>query len=391
MKLEALRTIFAPQELSTAPEDRLVYSRDASRLEGECLGVVWPSDADQLSALVQWAGEQGVDLVPRGAGTGLCGGATPQGSLVVDLSRLQQVGPVEREGQQIEVGAGVVLADLNRALAADDLFLPVVPGSQRAATLGGMIATDAAGLRAVRYGSMGDWVQQVLLVDGLGAQRRLRDGALRDVVGREGVTGFIVAATLRLAPRPQRRTLALRAFSDEPALLEQRDRWLADERLTALEYLNRHAAQAIGWPAQPHLLAEFEPAGGDSDDPQQVLALWRAREGLYPRLAGLGFPQIEDPQVSDEALLPLLNWLEEQGIPAFGHLGLGIIHPCLPADDPRVADLYQRVADWGGQVSGEHGIGLKKKPWAAASFCATIQRLKERYDPQGIINRGKLC
>ncbi len=391
MNLEAMRALFGPQSFSTAAEDRLVYSRDASRLEGECLGVVWPSDAEQLGALVEWAREHGVDLVPRGAGTGLCGGATPQGSLVVDLSRLQHMGPVGREVQQIEVGAGVVLADLNRALEPYGLFLPVVPGSQRAATLGGMIATDAAGMRAVRYGSMANWVQEVMLVDGLGRRRRLRDVARSDVVGREGVTGFIVAATLRLAPRPSRRTLALRAFADDRALLEQRDRWLADERLTALEYLNRHAAQAIGWPAQPHLLAEFEPDGGEIDDPHQVQALWRAREELYPRLAGLGFPQIEDPQMGDEGLLPLLNWLEEQDIPVFGHLGLGIIHPCLPAGDPRVAELYQRVAGWGGQVSGEHGIGLKKKPWAAKSFCATIQRLKERYDPQGIINRGKLC
>ncbi len=391
MNLDLLVNLLGRENVSTAVEDRVVYARDASRLEGECLAVAWPEHAEQVAALVAWAKEQRVDLVPRGAGTGLCGGATPQRSVVVDLSRMTRILEVNPEARQVTVEAGVVLGQLNRHLAPHGLMLPVVPGSHRAASIGGMLATDAAGLRAVRYGTMIRWVESLLLVDGMGGVHHLSGNALQDAVGREGVTGFIVQATLRLAPLPARRSLSLRAFTSLDELLRQRDVWLTHPHLTALEYVNAHAAAAIGWEPAPHLLAEFDAHVGEIRDPARVAALWRARDGLYPVLARRGYPTIEDPQVDGEGLARLLAWLEEEGIPTFGHLGVGIVHPCFPVDDARVPRLYERVAQWGGRVSGEHGIGLKKRAWTDAAFRAAIQELKARYDPAGIINRGKLC
>ena len=400
MNLEHLQTLLGAEKVSTSVEDRLVYSRDASRLEGECLAVVWPSHPEQVAALVEWARVEGTDLVPRGAGTGLCSGATPQHSVVVDLSHLTHVGPVDAEQCRVQVGAGVVLGTLNRCLLPHGLFLPVIPGSHQAASIGGMIATNAAGLRAVRYGTMRNWVEEVTLVNGLGRLKRLTGDALDDAVGREGVTGFVVEATVRLAPLPTQRTVSLLAFDEETSLLAQRDRWLSNpstgsgqaSRLTALEYLNRHAAAAIGWAARSHLLAEFDSEGGEITDPARIAALWRARDGLYPVLAQRGYPIIEDPQISNsEGLTALLVWLEAEEIPVFGHLGIGIVHPCFRPGDGRVAVLYERVVGWGGQVSGEHGIGLKKKTWTDEAFRAGVRRLKETYDPQNVINRGKLC
>lgn len=390
MDLERLRALLGPENISTSLEDRLVYGRDASRLQGECLAVVWPSHPEEVAAVVAWAGAEGVDLVPRGAGTGLCGGATPQHSLVVDLSRLTRIQSVDVEQRRAHVQAGVVLAVLNRHLLPHNLFLPVIPGSHQAASIGGMIATDAAGLRAVRYGTMAAWVEEVTLVDGLGRVHRLRGEDLDDVAGREGVTGFITGATVRLAPLPRQRSVSLLVFDDERSVLTQRERWLIPE-LTALEYLNRHASAAIGWEARPYLLAEFDSAEGEIGDASRIATIWRARDGLYPLLAGRGHSLIEDPQMEDEGLAALLSWLDAEGIPAFGHLGVGIVHPCFPPDDQRLATLYERVAGWGGRVSGEHGIGLKKIAWTDSTFRAKIQQLKQTYDPQNIINRGKLC
>lgn len=391
MNAVPLQAIFRSSQISTSTEDRLVYSRDASRLEGECLAVVFPTHCEQVAALVDWAGHEEVDLVPRGAGTGLCGGAVPQRSVVVDLSRFTQLGLVDVERRTVSVGAGVALGNLNRQMAVHDLSLPVIPGSHRAATIGGMIATNAAGLHAVRYGRMGEWVTSLTLVDGLGNVEQIKGDALDAVVGREGVTGFVVEATLRLAPRPAERTLSLQAFDDESALLRQRDRWLREREVTALEHLNRHAARAIGWEARPHLLVEFDGPGGETSDATRMAALWKARDGLYPILAQSGHPVIEDPQADGDGLGALLAWLDGEGIPAFGHLGVGIVHPCFRVKDERLATLYERVAGWGGRVSGEHGIGLKKKAWVDAAFRAEIETLKATYDPLNIINRGKLC
>lgn len=391
MKISDLQSIFGAERVSNTLENRLAYARDASNFSGDCLAVVWPVHLDEVCALVEWAGREGLDLVPRGAGTGLCGGATPQNSIVVDFSCLTTIGSVDVEQRCVTVGAGVVLDALNRALEPYHLCLPVVPSSHLAATLGGMIATNASGLRAVRYGSMRNWVEAVTLVDGAGRVHHLRGTALDDVAGREGASGFVVEAELRLTDQPRKHSLTLCAFDDTATLLAQRAGWLADPRLTALEYLNRHAAQIVGWPARPHLLAEFEGDGGEILEPAQMAELWRRRDSLGPQLSSRGLPISEDPRVLGDGLGSLLDWLEAEQIPAFGHLGVGIVHPRFRPGDKRVAQLYQQLEAWGGQISGEHGIGLKKKAWVSASYRDEIRQLKALYDPNNVLNRGKLC
>jgi FAD/FMN-containing dehydrogenase len=206
------------------------------------------------------------------------------------------------------------------------------------------------------------------------------------------VTGFIVEAVLRLADLPQQRTVTLRAFDNLGDLLTQREHWLNSPNLTALEYINPQASAAVGWEARSHLLAEFDSTEGRITDLQQIAELWRTRDSLYPVLARQGNPMIEDPKIEkSEHLGALLAWLESEHIPAFGHLGMGIVHPCFGFDDLLVDALYQRVSDWDGSVSGEHGIGLKKKAYTDAAFRDEIQRLKVVYDPQNTLNRGKLC
>jgi FAD/FMN-containing dehydrogenase len=311
---------------------------------------------------------------------------------VVDLTEIAHIRTDYLEHRMIQVGAGVVLDVLNRHLEPQGLFLPVIPGSHQSASIGGMIATNAAGLRAVRYGSMRNWVEDITLVDGYGQTHHLTGERLDDVTGREGVTGFITEAVLRLADLPRQRTVSLQAFDDLEDLLAQRGHWLTSPNLTALEYVNRPASAAIGWETRSHLLAEFDSAEGQIADLQRIAGLWRDRDGLYPVLARQGYPVIEDPQLDTaEHLGGLLSWLESENIPAFGHLGMGIVHPCFGIDDPRVDVLYQRVSDWGGNVSGEHGIGLKKKAYTDVVFHNEIQRLRTVYNPHDTINRGKLC
>ena len=392
MNTTDLRALLGIQQVSDTLENRLAYSRDASNLAGDCLAVVWPVHLEQVSALAEWACQEGIDLVPRGAGTGLCGGATPQSSVVVDFSRLNTIDSLDIEKHSVHVSAGAVLDILNRKLQHHGLFLPVIPGSHGAASLGGMVATNAAGLHAVRYGKMRQWVEQVTLVDGRGHVHQLTGKKLGDAVGREGVTGFITNAILRLAPIAQRHSLSLHSFASDRELLAERSRWLQDKRLTALEYFNRHAATQIGWEARPHLMAEWDGGEGTILDEARIAELWKARDDLYPRLAQSGYPAIEDPQIEGDAgLAALLEWLDAEGVPAFGHLGLGIVHPCFKPGDARLEELYKLTAEHGGQVSGEHGIGMKKKAWVSAPFQEEIRQLKTIYDPKNIFNRGKLC
>lgn len=392
MNTSALLTFLGADQVSNTLENRLVYSRDASNLAGDCLAVAWPVHLEQVSALAEWACQEGIDLVPRGAGTGLCGGATPQSSVVVDFSRLNAIDSLDIEKRSVHVSAGTVLDILNRWLETQGLFLPIVPGSHRVASIGGMLATNAAGMHAIRYGKMRQWVEQVTLVDGRGYVHQLTGEKLNDVIGREGGTGFITDAILRLVPTVQRRSLSLRAFSSESELLAEHSRWLSNQHLTAMEYFNRHAAALIGWESRPHLMTEWDGDAGEILDTASIAELWKARDDLYPRLAQSGYPVIEDPQIEGDAgLAALLEWLDAEGIPSFGHLGVGIIHPCFQPGDARLEDLYTLTAEQGGRVSGEHGIGMKKKAWVSPTFQEEIRQLKTIYDPNSVFNRGKLC
>jgi FAD/FMN-containing dehydrogenase len=201
---------------------------------------------------------------------------------------------------------------------------------------------------------------------------------------------LIIEATLHLTELPGPVKVWLEPLHSEAQAVARRDELIADPALTALEYLNAVAAAAIGWPARPHLLVEREAPDGPADATAEML--WRARDGLYPLLARAGHPVIEDPCLNSAGLAELLPGLADEGIPVFGHLGVGIIHPCYrEPHDPRIAELYTRVAGFGGAVSGEHGIGLKKQGWMPPAWRAAVEQLKATYDPQRIINRGKSC
>lgn len=389
--MKAIESLYQPGQVSTREETKIAYSRDASRIKGQCRGVVWPETVSDVVSLVQWAAETGVDLVPRGAGTGLCGGATPQNSIIVDSSRLRQISASDIQSQKVVVEAGVPLDHLNRTLRPHGLFFPVIPGSHRSATTGGMIATNAAGLHAVRYGRMSDWVEEVVLVDGKGEVQQLSSGDRKAFTGREGVTGMIVQATLRLTNIPETRSLMLFSFENIVEMLKQAKQLKINSALSALEYINPHAAALVGWKAGHSVLAEFHSAEGEIRDPAGMANLWGARESLSARLTQAGFPISEDPQFPPDALEDSIDWLTAQRIPTFGHLGVGILHPRFLQDDPRITELYRRVSASGGQISGEHGMGLKKRQWASETLQAEVQALKTQFDPHNIFNRGKLC
>ncbi len=389
--MESLESLFQPGQVSTRAETKVAYSRDASRIQGPCQGVVWPETVTDVVCLAQWAAETGIDLVPRGAGTGLCGGATPQNSIVVDSSRLRQIGACDIQSKLVVVDAGVPLDQFNRMLHPDGLFFPVIPGSHRSATIGGMIATNAAGLHAVCYGRMSDWVEEVIVVDGKGEVQRLSAGDRKDFAGREGITGMIVQATLRLTEVPKSRSLTLFSFEHLADMLKQVKQLKTNSALSALEYLNPHAAALVGWTARHCVLAEYHSGEGEVRDPVEMANLWGARESLSARLTQAGFPISEDPQFPPEAMEDNLDWLTVQNIPVFGHLGVGILHPRFLREDARIAELYYRVSAFGGQISGEHGMGLKKRQWASETLKAEVLALRKQFDPQHIFNRGKLC
>lgn len=353
---------------------KAVYNSDASQIEGKTVLVVRPGNAKEVHQIILFVKRNHANIVIRGGGTGLVGGAVPENSVVMDLSRMNKI--LSQGIDFVVVEPGIILEDLNNQL--EDKHFPVIPASYKSCTIGGMIATNAVGMRAVKYGKTGNWVREVEIIDGDG---RIRRADLNNVIGKEGITGIIISAKLRIINKPKKRKVEMFEFD---YLQEVMFKLKEFEDVSAVEFINKEAAVLAGLEEDKYYLIvekEDEEEGGEE--------YWKIREDLYPKLASKGYSIIEDPKISLANMEKFLKWLDENKIPAFGHINVGIIHPCFENED-KLEEMYDLVSDLGGEVSGEHGIGIKKKRFVSKEFKEKIKNLKIKYDVNNVLNRGKL-
>lgn len=385
---EELKEIFG-DGVSFGDNDCYIYSFDASRIEGKASAVVWPDNKERIIRLVEKAKEKGWDIVTRGSGTGMSGGCVPKGSVVVDLSRMDSIG--KPEGKTITVEPGVILDNLNYFLKSHDLYFPVRPSSHRACSIGGMIATNALGNRAIRFGKTEDWVEEIAIVDGKGNERFLKGDEMKEFVGTEGILGIIVSAKLRLTEPIRKRSVSVFDYENIDDLLSKVKELKGRENINAMEFRDRLCSRLSENGTKYNLLIEFSDDSGEIRDEKEMLKAWKNRESVGTKLSAKGFIFMEDPWVPPEKVKGFIEWLEIKGIPSFGHIGTGIIHQRFREEDlPKIKEMFERVKDIGGNVSGEHGIGLSKREYLDREVIGKIKKLKESYDPHGIFNRGKV-
>jgi len=360
----------------------LVYGSDASCFRGYATKVVQPKNIAEIRQVVTKH-----NVVIRGAGTGLAGGAVPQQDVVVDMSRLNRIIEINKERKYAVVEAGIVLADLNIELSRYGLEFPVKP-SHEVCTIGGMIATNALGLRALKYGSTRDWTLSLEVVDGEGVLRQIAKPDVKDFAGMEGITGIIVRAKLRLVEIPSRH-LELMRFDNLEEMLNAVRELKREASVSMLELIDKKTAQLLGLENAYYLFVEREGKKKD-DDYDRLIKL---REGVYSKLASHGFTRIEDPQLYMDKLPRLAEWLERNSVPYFGHVAIGLLHPCFSNEQEKaglIDRMHELVKKLRGKVSGEHGIGLLKKKFLTDVDTQIITRMKRRYDPEFRINRGKV-
>lgn len=384
---DKLSEVVGKENVSTSKEDLTIFSHDASEIEDMPQAIVWPTDVAQVQKLVQDALRNNRHLVPRGGGTGLCGGAVGKDAIIVDMSLMNTVKDLDLKQKEVTVGAGVVLGDLNVALDGYDLFFPVIPASHVVCQVGGAISTDAAGMRAIKYGRMSDWVSWVEMVDGTGKPIRLSP---EEVSATEGLLGIITEARLKLSDILENITLTVGTHEDIDRMIDQLTELKTKEPI-ALEFFDKHTAQLAGMKPKHHLLAEFEGEGGEITDQDRITKLKKLREGTGPALSANGYLIMEDPAIPEENMSQFLRWLKRNEIPVFGHIGIGILHPRFKPHQRELIDaMYKEVAKLGGDVSGEHGIGKAKKKYVSPDFVKRVQKLKERHDPEHVFNRGNI-
>jgi glycolate oxidase len=417
--------------------------------------VVRPRERAQVAELVALCHELGVPLSPRGAGTGTVGGClADHGGVVLDLAGLDRILDIDERSLLAEVEPGVINAALQDAAEARGLFYPPDPASWKQCSLGGNVATNAGGPRACKYGVTGNFVLGLDVVTGTGEPLRVGHRSIKGVtgynlagllVGSEGTLAVTTACTLRLVPRPAAALTLLASFADEidacaavhrcqtggvvPTALEFADRLCVRTLLDAggLAVPVPDAARALLW-----IEIDGDAAGLDAsirraaqhcrdagaldvtlaEDPSTRARLWDVRRALSHTLRARWPRKISEDVAVPLAQLPALaSAARELGarhgldVASFGHAGDGNLHvnilydPAAGPDvaervDRAVADLFRVTIALGGTLSGEHGIGISKRPFMpleqSAPLRALQQQLKRVWDPRDILNPGKL-
>jgi glycolate oxidase len=449
----AIRSRLPDLRLLTDTIDREGYRSDETPYLHAALpaAIALPTTTDQVAELVRICGELRVPIVPRGAGSGLSGGAAGiEGGLTIAFTAMNRILEIDRANLVAVVQPGVINAVLKAAVAEVGLFYPPDPASYEMCTIGGNLGTNAGGLCCVKYGQTRDSVLSLEVVMADGSVIRTGGRNIKDVagyslthliVGSQGTLGIITEATLRLRPAPPPRSTMLAFFPTlesagdavaaiaaaglSPVTLELLDRFTigAVDDMHELGLDRTAAAMLMVESDMPGSAAtdELERAeaacrtAGATDviraaDAQEADWLRQARRAAHYALERIGEVRMEDVGVPRSRVPDMLRAIEaiavrhDVRIGTFGHAGDGNLHPDLVFErgDPRAeavtklvqADLYRAALTLGGTVTGEHGIGIARRDWLEVQkgpdAVRFMRAIKTALDPLGILNPGRV-
>jgi glycolate oxidase len=449
----ALASVVGEDGVLTRAEDLVPYSFDGTAaLRQRPDAVVFPRTTAQVSACVAVAARNGTPIVTRGSGTGLSGGSVPiPGSIVLCLTQMDAILDVDPRNLTLRAQPGAITQRIDEAAARHGLFYPPDPGSQRISTIGGNVAENSGGLRGLKYGVTRDYVMGLEVVLADGQVVRLGSACVKDVagysikdvfVGSEGTLGIITEVLLKLVPRPAARRTMLALFDRIEDAADTVSAIVAARIIPCtLEFLDRVTAGCVedyahvGLPTDCAAVLLMETDGHPAavaDEAQQMEAIARANRALDVRLAkdeaeALQLASarrnafaalarrrpttiLEDVTVPRSELAAMVAYIAETAahfnlqIGTFGHMGDGNLHPTFLTDerDAREMDrvhraldrIVKRTLELGGTITGEHGVGLAKKPWLRLQMgdgsLGLLRQVKRALDPQGILNPGKM-
>jgi len=449
--LTPLAALLGPGGLLLDAAERLAYGYDNSRRQGLPLAVALPTTAAQVQAIVALCRAAKLPIVARGRGTNTTGASVPsEDALVVSFERMDQVLAIRPGDRVAVVQPGLLNGDLQAALAPHGLFWPPDPTSAAYCTVGGNLACNAGGPRAVKYGATRDNVLALTAVTGAGELVRFgaptTKGASgydlsRLLIGSEGTLALIVEATLRLTPVATHRRALRALYADvdsaaaavarlmaqpvTPSMLEFMDgdgvrlaREVGGARIPAAGALLMIEADGEAAVLDAAVAALTAAARGEgcievtaAADEAERDQLWAARKALSPALRTLAPGKINEDVVVPVSRIPALvaavraiAAAQSLTIVCFGHAGNGNLHVNIlydPADAAQSAraeaaleSVFDTVIALDGQVSGEHGIGLVKRELLARALSpqamALMRAIRQQFDPDGILNPGKV-
>jgi len=447
----ALPSVLPTERILTRPEDLFAYDCDGQTLDrARPLAVVFPESTAEVTAIVKLAVKHNVPFVPRGAGTGLSGGAIAIGSLVVATARLNRIETIDIPNRQAWVGPGVVNAHLSRAVASDGLHYAPDPSSQNACTIGGNVAENAGGPHTLKYGVTCNHVLALEVVMPDGSIAEIGDACpefpgydlVSAFVGSEGTFGIVTRVLVRLVATPEGvRTLLAIFDSVSDACRGVTEILSAGIVPAAIEMIDQPTLRAVeqfvhmGLPldAAAVLLVEVDGLHDELElqleravgackavgareirharDEAERLLLWKARKQAFGALGRIAPNYYTHDGVIPRTRLPeVLEAIASIGvendimIANVFHAGDGNLHPVILFDErvPGVIERVRKASDailllvlkMGGTLSGEHGIGIEKIGYMSRQFTEAdldeMRRLRQTFNPQGLCNPGKV-
>ena len=455
--LTDLASLFPSDRIKTDAESLQYYGKDwTTYFDVKASAVVFPLSAEEVQKLVLWARAHKFALVPSGGRTGLSGAAVAtQGEVVVSFEKMNRILEFDPIDSTVRLEPGVIVEELQQYAAEKGRYYPVDFAARGSAHIGGTIATNAGGIKVVRYGVTREWVTSLKIVTGTGEILDLNQSLVKNntgfdlrhlVIGSEGTLGFIVEATMKLAPPPPELRVLLLALPDLDAVMKVFAEFRQSCVLSAFEMFSDKAlakvmegtglsaplptaspyyvvceVEAPSEDAEARALSAFEKCmeqgwvvdGALASSAEQAKTFWRYREDISESLAKYS-PYKNDIAVRISkvpAFLTALEGLLAKAYPTweviwFGHIGDGNLHVNIlrPAGmskeefvkECRKVDalVFESIQQAHGSISAEHGVGLTKKPFLqytrTPGEIALMRGLKQSFDPDRILNPGKI-
>lgn len=437
----------------TAPEDVLPYGFDGTAtFKAKPELVIFPRSTEEVAACVLLAREAGVPIVTRGSGTGLSGGSVPsEGAMILCLVQMDRILSVDARNLTLRAEAGAITQKIDEAAGVHGLFYPPDPGSMKISTIGGNVAENSGGLRGLKYGVTRDYVMGLTVVLPDGRVATLGNACVKDVagysmkdlfIGSEGTLGIVTEVLLRLLPKPPARRTMLATYDRMEDAAETVSAIIAERIIPCtLEFLDKVTIGCVedytriglptdcsaillmetdGHPAavedEAARMAEIARRHGAREvktarDEAESLTLAAARRSAFSALARIRPTTIlEDVTVPRDSLAEMVSFIARiaekyrLAVGTFGHMGDGNLHPTFLTDEKdheemervhaALEEIVEKTLSLGGTITGEHGVGLAKKPWLKrqlgdASY-DLMREIKQALDPARLLNPGKI-
>jgi glycolate oxidase len=429
------------------------YLSDAiKRNKGEAEVLVFPINNEEVSLIMKFSYENNISVTPRGAGTGLVGATIPtNGGIVLDLSLMNKILELDKENLTITVEPGILLKDLQEYVEKRELFYPPDPG-EKGASIGGNISTNAGGMRAVKYGVTRNYVMALELVLANGSIMNVGEKVIKDssgldlkdlIIGSEGTLAIITKATLKLIPKPKKSVSILIPFNSLDKAIDSVIKIInKNSKPTAIEFIERDVIEN----AENYLQLKFPDDKGeayllltfDGDEDSEVIynynkakevclnngaidfiilnkiedidRTWKIRGALVTAVEAVSEQEPIDIVVPINKTAEFINYTKEVQakygikITSFGHAGDGNVHLCVIKGSMGeeewnkksvllLGNLYEKSKELGGLPSGEHGIGLNKRPYFLKVTDKVnvdyMKKIKSVFDDKNILNSNK--